>query len=591
MSPHPLAAGAAALRRIGALLLAAALAGVLVAGLVLPLAGLTGFTARQVSDGIENLPEELEVGEISHTSKIYDANGHQIARFYTENREDVALRNVAPLMRKAIVAIEDSRFFQHGAIDLEGTSRALINNLLGNDTQGGSSITQQLIKLILIEKADTKAQLAAATEQSYTRKIRELQYAMSYEQNHSKSEILEDYLNIAFFGDGAYGIKIAARHYFSVKPADLSLAQSALLAGLVQNPTRFNPTQYPDLALERRNIVLQRMAELDIVSRQQAHRAMTESLGLDPTNFSNGCVTSPAPFFCDYVHSYLLANPALGKTRREREDTLRTGGLTIHTTVDLRFQRAADQAVRDRVNPTDLAIGGMAMVVPGTGEVKALSQSRPMGNNVRAGQTYLNFVVPKEYGDANGFQGGSTFKVFTLSSALKQGYPLSTSFTAPSPYYVPGGHAQELCGRPARQLEPAELHRHPRCEIHDVHGHPAVGQLLLCPARTAHRRVSAGHAGPRDGRRDPGDAGGAVVHPRGQRRQPGDDGGGLRHVRGAEASTASRTRSPGSSTRRASRSTPGRRGATGSWANPWPTPSTTSCVESSSRAASPKGRR
>ena len=186
MSPNPLAAGAAALRRIGALLLAAALAGVLVAGLVLPLAGLTGFTARQVSDGIENLPEELEVGEIPHTSKIFDANGNQIARFYTENREDVPLRRVAPMMRKAIVAIEDSRFFDHGAIDLEGTSRALINNLLGNDTQGGSSITQQLIKLILIEKADTKAELAAATEQSYTRKIRELQYAMSYEQNHSK---------------------------------------------------------------------------------------------------------------------------------------------------------------------------------------------------------------------------------------------------------------------------------------------------------------------------------------------------------------------------------------------------------------------
>ena len=248
------------------------------------------------------------------------------------------------------------------------------------------------------------------------------------------------------------------------------------------------------------------MAELDIVSRQQARRAMSEPLGLDETSFSNGCVTSPAPFFCDYVHSYLLANPALGKTRREREQTLRTGGLTIHTTVDLRFQRAADQAVRDRVNPTDLAIGGMAMVVPGTGEVKALSQSRPMGNNVKAGQTYLNFVVPKEYGDANGFQGGSTFKVFTLASALKQGYPLSTSFPSPSPYYVPAGTLPELRGRPTRQLEPAELDRHARRELHDVHRHPAVGQLLLRPAGEAHRRVSAGHAGPRDGRRDPGDS-------------------------------------------------------------------------------------
>ena len=184
---HPLlAATGRALRRIGALLLTAGLAGVLVAGLMLPIAGLTGYAARQVSDGIEELPTELEVGAVAHTSKVYDRKGKLIAKFYERNREDVPLEQVAPIMRKAIIAIEDSRFYQHGAIDVEGTSRALVNNLLGNDTQGGSSITQQLIKLLLIEQADTKAEVAAATEQSYGRKIRELQYAMAYEQEHSK---------------------------------------------------------------------------------------------------------------------------------------------------------------------------------------------------------------------------------------------------------------------------------------------------------------------------------------------------------------------------------------------------------------------
>ncbi len=439
MSDSRLAAGAVALRRIGGLLLAAALAGVLVAGLVLPMAGLTGFTARQVSDGIQNLPSAIEKGAIPHTTKVYAANGKLLARFYDENREEVAISDVAPIMRKSIVAIEDSRFYEHGAIDVEGTTRALVNNIIGNDIQGGSTITQQLIKLILIEQADTKRAIAAATEQSYGRKLRELQYAMAYEEQHSKNEILEDYLNIAFFGDGAYGIHSAARHYFKVSPAKLSLAQSATLAGLVQNPSRFNPTENPDLALERRNIVLQRMADLGIVSDRKAKQTAQQPLALRVKDFDNGCVSTAAPFFCDYVRRYLLHDPALGASKTEREHRLLTGGLSIRTTVDLRFQRAADRGVRGAVYKKDQAIGGLAMVVPGTGEVRALAQSRPMGDDSKDGQTYLNYVVPKQYGDSNGFQGGSTFKVFVLATALKQGYPLSTGFNSPETMTMPYG--------------------------------------------------------------------------------------------------------------------------------------------------------
>jgi membrane peptidoglycan carboxypeptidase len=272
---------------------------------------------------------------------------------------------------------------------------------------------------------------------------------MAYEQEHSKQEILEDYLNIAFFGDGAYGIKIAARHYFSVAPSNLSLAQAALLAGLVQNPTRFNPTQYGDLARNRRDVVLQRMADLGVVSRKQMRRAKQRPLGLDVTNFSNGCVTSPTPFFCDYVYNYLLTNRELGETRRQRENTVRTGGLTIHTTVDQRFQRVADAAVKGAGQPHRSGHrGDSRWLCPGNGEVRALAQSRPMGNKVKEGETFLNYVVPERYGDANGFQGGSTFKVFTLGSALKQGIPLSTSFPSPSPYYVPAGTLRNCAGDP-----------------------------------------------------------------------------------------------------------------------------------------------
>lgn len=443
-----LAAGTAALRRVGALLLTAALAGVLVAGLVLPVAGLTGFTARQVANGIEELPEQLGETPIAQSTKVYDIEGKRIALFYDENRENVGLDQVAPVMRRAIIAIEDSRFYEHGAIDLEGTTRALVNNLLGNDTQGGSSITQQLVKLLLIEQADSKAEVEAATEESYGRKLRELQYAMAYEEEHTKNEILRDYLNVAFFGDGAYGIASAARHYYSVEPSQLSLVQAATLAGLVQNPTRYNPTEAPNVAIQRRNVVLGRMADLDMISEQRSRRTQREALNLEPTDFSNGCVTSPAPFFCDYVYQYLLRDEALGSTVAERQNRLRTGGLEIYTTLDQRFQQAADTAVRGRVNATDQAIGGMAMIEPGTGEVRALSQSRPMGRDASAGQTFLNYVVPKEYGDSNGFQGGSTFKAFVAAAAIEEGISPQTTLAAPPTLVQPPGTYQDCDGNP-----------------------------------------------------------------------------------------------------------------------------------------------
>src|SRR5690606_33001418 len=190
---------------------------------------------------------------------------------------------------------------------------------------------------------------------------------------------------------------------------------------LVKNPVGYDPTNFPDRARSRRNVVLQRMAQLDIIPQKRADKLSNRKLGLDRQPAANGCVNSPAPFFCDYVYRYLVEDKALGKTKEERRDLLRSGGLTIRTTIDLDFQKAADESVRRRVFPTDEAIGGLAMVEPRTGDVKALAQSRPMGPNKKAGQTFLNYVVPKSLGDSNGFQGGSTFKVFVLATALNQG--------------------------------------------------------------------------------------------------------------------------------------------------------------------------
>ncbi|MBA2509626.1 MAG: penicillin-binding protein [Nocardioidaceae bacterium] len=446
MSANPLAVVGTVLRRIVVLVVVSALAGMLVAGLALPFAGLTGIAAREVAAGIENLPTELDEATLPQRTKVLDSNGKTIAYFYAQNRVSVPLSKVAPVMKRALLAIEDSRFFKHGALDVQGTSRALVNNVLGQPTQGGSSLTQQLIKQILVSKADTRAQYEAATEQTVARKLQELQFAMAYEQEHSKREILESYLNIAFFGDGAYGISAAARQFFSVPPDQLTLKQAATLAGLVQNPSAYNPTLNPATARERRDTVLARMAELKVIKRKAARRAIASPLGLNVTQTPNGCVSTAAPFFCDFARIYLLNSTALGQTRSQREDGFLGGGLTIKTTIDPRMQRAADQAVRERVNPTDSAIGAIALVEPGTGEVRALSQSRPMGRNANSGETYLNYLVPKDVGGAAGFQAGSTFKAYVLATALKQGLPLSTTFTSPQKYRVEQGTVQNCAG-------------------------------------------------------------------------------------------------------------------------------------------------
>ena len=415
------------------------LIGVLVAGLAIPFAALAGFGARTVSDSMDKLPDELTAEPLAQRTRVLAADGSLLATFYDQNRVNVSLDKVAPIMRKAIVSIEDYRFYQHGALDLKGTLRAFITNQAnsGEVVQGGSSITQQMVKQTLLNQAKNAKQAAAATADTYERKIKELRYAVAFEQKYSKDWILERYLNISYFGDGAWGIEAASQHYFSKPAADLGVREAALLAGIVKNPTQFDPTNNPSAARERRNVVLARMADLSVISHKDARKAIHLGLGLDVTPTRNGCVGTDGEFFCDYLRQYLEQDPDLGRTVADRRNLIDTGGLTIETTLDPRFQKAADAAVAAHVHPTDQAIGGLAMVEPGTGAVRALSQSRPMGADRAKGQTYLNYVVPKEYGDANGFQAGSTFKVFVLTAAIKQGIPLSTTINSPQTVSIP----------------------------------------------------------------------------------------------------------------------------------------------------------
>ena len=247
------------------------LAGALVAGLALPAIGLVGLTAKRGAENFQSLPAALEVPPLKQRSVLLAADGTRIATFYSQNRVFVPIDKVSQEMKDAIVAIEDARFYEHNGIDLQGTARALIaNSQAGGVTQGGSTITQQYVKNILLASARTKAEREAAAEDSVGRKIRELRYALGLEEQWSKEQILEGYLNIAYFGSQAYGVEVAARRYFSKPAAELNAGEAATLAGIVKFPSLYDPLSNPQDSRARRDFVLQRMADEGMVTQRQA---------------------------------------------------------------------------------------------------------------------------------------------------------------------------------------------------------------------------------------------------------------------------------------------------------------------------------
>ena len=450
MSPFRLDIVVAAVRRSLLLIGVSALAGVLVAGLALPVAASLGLAARESSQAFNDMPAELDVQPLAERSRIADASGKTLAYFYEENRRSITLDKIAPVMRNAVIAIEDHRFYEHGPIDLRGTARAFVNNLdAGEVTGGGSTLTQQYVKLVLFNQAKTPEErldaIRSTGAQGYVRKLRELRLAAAVEDQLSKDEILERYLNIAFFGGGggsgggAYGVAAAAQLFFGTTPDKLTLAQAALLAGLVQAPTEYNPIDNPEKAIGRRNQVVTRMAEEGMVTEEEARQVRQSELGLNVSRLTTTCLPSWAPFFCDYVVHEIKQMPELGETPDERERNLMRGGLTIVTSLNRQAQEAAQQAMSERIHPSDSAVGTMAMVEPGTGYIQAIANSRGYGE--QDGQTYINYAVDKKMGSAggsNGIQAGSAFKPFVLAAAIKQGMSLNTTIEAPQELNMSG---------------------------------------------------------------------------------------------------------------------------------------------------------
>lgn len=426
---------------IGAFLAFSMVAGLLAAGVALPFVGSAGLAAKSASDHFEDLPGDFETPNLPQRTKILDANGGLIASLwgYEGNRVMVKMNQISSYMPHALVSIEDSNFYKEGPLSIRGTLRAAVTDAnAGGAAQGGSTLTQQYVKNVLVQEAgDNQKKIAEANGDTLNRKIQELKYAVAVYQKFTKSEILERYLNLVYFGENAYGVQVAAETYFSEPASKLTIPQAATLAAVVNSPTAYDPLVHPQDALTRRNIVIKKMAAAHYITAQQAATATASPIGTRPQRQNEGCISvhGSAAFFCQYVEDDILNNTLYGKTKTDRENFL-DSGLTIKTTMVPQAENSVDKSISEHLSKTDQVDAAMAMVKPGTGQVEAMGQSEPMGSG--SGETYINYSADAKHGGATGrfggFQAGSTFKAFIGMAAIEQGYGPST--VIPSPYQL-----------------------------------------------------------------------------------------------------------------------------------------------------------
>src|ERR1700759_1924369 len=378
---------------LGRLVAFAIAGGVLAAAMVIPVVAATGVLVRNEADKFTTL--SLNDAGLPQRSQILDRNGHLLAYVYSVDapyngdnlhyfgwdREPVGYDPISPNLVNAAVAIEDSRYWEPGAIDLRGTIRAAVNDFQHKPVQGGSTIAQQYVKNVLLlaaEKADNSQALQAANAETLSRKLNELRMAVAAEHQESKQDIVAGYLNNAFFNNNAYGIEAAAETYFGTNAGTLSVTQAATLAGMVENPSAYDPVRHPAVALKRRNTVLARMAQTgNGLTAAAAAADEAKPLGLKFFIPESGCQSSSvgtAGYFCQYVEQVFLRDPAYGKTPMDRAKLLATGGLKIYTTLNPRDQQAANHAV-NYVEPAHSGFWNPgqnadteAVVQPGTGQ-------------------------------------------------------------------------------------------------------------------------------------------------------------------------------------------------------------------------------
>lgn len=430
-----------------AFLSVSALMGVVGAGMLVPVAGPTALVAKSVPSVFNELPGDLQTVAPAEESQLLDSSGAVIAHFYDKQRIVVPSANIADVMKKAIVAIEDKRFYEHNGVDATGIARALVSNLGDSGRQGASTITQQYVRNSLAERGYLEGdadQVSAATEQTTERKLREMKYALALEKTQSKDEILTGYLNIAPFGPITYGVEAASQRYFSKSASELNYLEAALLAGLVQSPVQYDPLTHPEAAQERRDTVLATMLDQGVITQEEYDEGVATTVDsmLHPTVSSEGCsgAESSKAYFCDYVLSQFLEDPTFGATRIERERLLKTQGITIRTTLDSAKQDAAYASLTNAIPVGDASGLNDALVSldPRTGKVLAMAQNTTYG--IEAGETMSNYSA-----DGN-FQVGSTFKVFILLQWFKEGHSAYETVGSANTFYPNG--AFKCDGRP-----------------------------------------------------------------------------------------------------------------------------------------------
>ena len=388
--------------------------GVFVAVAVALAAGI-GATAGVFAYGSSCDLDSLHPVLIGRNSFVYAADGSLLGSIPAErNRQPVAAEDMSPWVRKATIAVEDRRFFEHGGIDVEGIARAAVTDIkAGEVVEGGSTITQQLVRNLYISR-----------ERTVQRKLKEACLATKLDGAWGKERILTTYLNQVFFGNQAYGIEAAAQTYFSKRARDLTLREAALLAGLTQAPSVHNPFTAPGRARARRTVVLRAMLETGVIPPKRFRRANRSSLGLRPGRLYT---TIREPYFFGYVRDRLIE--AYGA------EEVRSGGLKVYTTIVPRYQRLAEKAIRDTMYlPTDPA-SALISISPRTGAIRAMAAVIP-----NRPENQFNLLSQARR------QPGSTFKTFVLAAAVEMGVnPDSTYYvSAPFTYKVhPAGNCDD----------------------------------------------------------------------------------------------------------------------------------------------------
>ena len=455
---NPLFDTATTLGKILLFLGVSAICGVLVAGLLVPAAAVSGSAASGSINFFDSLPAELKVDPPSQTTRILAADGSEIASVYTENRTKVPLDQISPNMKNAIIAVEDSRFYEHGGVDTTGILRALVATARGNK-QGASTITQQYVNNVL------NANLAAAGEEDQIKlngvnkgvgdKLREMKLSIALEKEFTKDQILEGYLNIVFFNRDAYGIEAASHYFFSTTAKDLTLPQAALLAGLVNSPSAFDPITNPEKSKQRRDLVLGLMKDQGKITADEYQAAVATPVEPKVTQPKQGCAyAATAPYFCDYILHLLENNPAYGADVKDRQRLIYGGGLTITTTLDPKAQATAqEQADAAAGTNPDKWGASMVSVQPGSGKIVSMAQNTSFLAGPGGFNSQLNFNVDKLDKDGNdlnglgGAQTGSTMKPFTFAEWLNEGKTMNTVVNAATRVYPLNYPWKNTCGK------------------------------------------------------------------------------------------------------------------------------------------------